>query len=229
MTTLPVTEASFSELLSRARQLVRPGERRILGITGAPGAGKSTLAERLVAELGPETAVLVSMDGFHLANEVLHSLGRHDRKGAHDTFDAWGYVSLMERLRVQPEQANIGRDGVIYAPHFRRDLEEPIGSATPVDPQTPLVITEGNYLLIENQPWTHARAAIDEVWFLAPTEHQRLAQLIERHQRFGRSPDEALERSLGSDQRNAEMIAATAPGADLIVRLTTEGARVSVE
>lgn len=222
MTTLPVIEASFSELLARARQLVRPGERRTLGITGAPGAGKSTLAERIVGELGPETAVLVSMDGFHLANEVLHSLGRHERKGAHDTFDAWGYVALMERLRAQPKHAANGRDGIIYAPHFRRDLEEPIGSATPVDPQTPLVVTEGNYLLLESEPWPHARAAIDEVWFLAPTEQQRLSQLIERHQRFGRSPDEALERSLGSDQRNADMIAATAAGADLIVRLAAE-------
>ncbi len=195
----------------------------MLGITGAPGAGKSTLAERIVAELGPELAVLVPMDGFHLANEILHDLGRHARKGAHDTFDAWGYVALMQRIRVQQRGVAAGGEDIVYAPRFRRDLEEPIGSAIPVRPETPLVVTEGNYLLLDRQPWPQARAVIDEVWFLAPTETQRIDQLIERHERFGRSPQEARERSLGSDQRNAEVITATAARADLIVRLTPSG------
>lgn len=215
MNTLTATELTFRQLADRARTLASRGERAILGITGAPGAGKSTLAEQIVAELGPELAVLVPMDGFHLANAVLDDLGRHARKGAEDTFDAWGYVSLMQRIRDQQED-------IVYAPHFRRDLEEPIGSAIQVLPRTPLVVTEGNYLLLDQQPWPQARGAIDEVWFLAPTENQRLQQLIERHERFGRSPEEARERSLGSDQRNAEVISATATRADLVLRLSAE-------
>ncbi|MEW1976585.1 nucleoside/nucleotide kinase family protein [Microbacterium profundi] len=227
MNTLNTTEATFAQLADRARALAFGGERVVLGITGAPGAGKSTLAERLVDELGPELSVLVPMDGFHLANAVLHDLDRHTRKGADDTFDAWGYAALMQRIRRQRGGASGGREDIIYAPHFRRDLEEPIGSTIPVLPSTPLVVTEGNYLLLDRQPWPQAREAIDEVWFLAPTEAQRLEQLIERHERFGRSPEEARERSLGSDQRNAEVIAATAGRADLVVRLLDEPSPLS--
>lgn len=139
--------------------------------------------------------------------------------GAPDTFDAWGYTALMQRIRAQRGEASEGRGDTIYAPRFRRDLEESIGSAIPVTASTPLVVTEGNYLLLDQQPWLQARDVIDEVWFLAPTDDQRLTQLIRRHERFGRSPEEARERSLGSDQRNAEMITATAGQADLVVRL----------
>lgn len=87
-------------------------------------------------------------------------------------------------------------------------------------PETPLVVTEGNYLLLDRSPWQRARDLIDEVWFLAPPEEQRLEWLIARHERFGRSPEEARERSLGSDQANAELIASTAARADLVVRVT---------
>lgn len=215
-------DVSFDTLVDRARALAKLGNRQILGITGAPGAGKSTLAERLVAALGPEIAVLVPMDGFHFADEVLHDMGIHARKGAHDTFDAWGYVSLMRRIHEQSRAFAAGHDGTVYAPHFRRDLEEPVGSAVAVRPEVPLVVTEGNYLLLDQQPWPQACAVVDETWFLAPTEEQRLGQLIARHERFGRSLAEATERSLGSDQRNAELINATAAAADLCIRLTVE-------
>lgn len=214
------SETSFAQLVTRARALALRGERQILGITGAPGAGKSLLAERLVERLGPELAVLVPMDGFHFANEVLHRLGRHARKGAHDTFDAWGYVALMRRIHDQPAAQAEGREDIIYAPRFRRDLEEPIGSAIAVKPEVPLIVTEGNYLLHDRAPWPQMLDLVDETWFLAPTEEQRLEQLIARHERFGRSPDEARERSLGSDQVNAELILSTAEAADLVVRLT---------
>ena len=255
MATTPVAEHSLAELLDRARALASRGGRTILGITGAPGAGKSTLAVELAAALGPELAVLVPMDGFHLAHDLLRQQGSVERKGAPDTFDAWGYAALLERIHAQrpagsesaagsavgsaarsapvstrvstrvsalDAAADVRRTGpaeTIYAPEFRRDLEEPVGSAILVPSSTPLVITEGNYLLLDGEAWTRARAMIDETWFLAPSEPQRLQQLIERHERFGRSPAEARERSLGSDQRNAELIAQTASRADLVVRL----------
>lgn len=85
---IEATPSTFADLLARARRLAESNTRSILGITGAPGAGKSTLAERLVNALGPALAVLVPMDGFHLSEEVLHSKGSRPRKGAHDTFDA---------------------------------------------------------------------------------------------------------------------------------------------
>ena len=89
----------FEELLGRARELARDGRRRVLGLAGPPGSGKSTLAARLVERLDG-AAVLVPMDGFHLAGAELARLGRADRKGAPDTFDAAGYAALLARLRV---------------------------------------------------------------------------------------------------------------------------------
>ncbi len=219
MSEMTATVLSVDQLVERARRLATMGGRRILGLTGAPGAGKSTIAQHLVDALGSETAALVPMDGFHLANEVLDALGRHERKGAFDTFDSWGFAALLQRLRRQTEE---GGDPVVYAPQFRRDLEEPIGSAIPVLPSQSLIVTEGNYLLLDRDAWPSARAVIDEVWFLLPHEEIRLERLFERHMRFGRSHEEAWARSLGSDQRNAELIRATASSADLLVALSGE-------
>lgn len=205
----------LDDVIVRARALVVPGERRILGIVGSPGAGKSTLAQLLVSELGRDTAVLVPMDGYHLANEVLETLGRRDRKGAIDTFDDGGYAALMERLHGPRRYEEI-----VYAAKFRRDLEEPIGSAQPIEPGIPLVITEGNYLLAESGAWPRAHRCLDETWFLAPDEALRHQRLIQRHRAFGKSGAEARRWALGSDQRNAELIEASAVRADWIIRLT---------
>jgi pantothenate kinase len=207
------TGCTLDEVVERARRMATPGRRRILGLTGAPGAGKSTVARRIVEALGPRTAVLVPMDGFHLADVVLGQLGRRDRKGAHDTFDDAGYAALLARLHAAPP------DEVVYAPDFRRDLEEPIGSAIGVPADVPLVVTEGNYLLLDRDAWPRARALVDEVWFLAPPEDVRQQRLVRRHEAYGRSPDEARAWALGTDQRNAELIAATAVRADAVLRI----------
>jgi pantothenate kinase len=196
---------SAGTLAERARTLLVPGERRLLGITGAPAAGKSTLAASLVAALSPE-AVLVPMDGFHLAAAQLRRLGRLDRKGAPDTFDAAGYLALLRRLRDRTED-------VVYAPEFRREIEEPIAGAIAITRDVPLVITEGNYLL----HWQDVRELLDEVWFVDLDEPARLSRLIERHLAYGRTRAEAQRRAYGSDQRNAELITATRVHADLII------------
>jgi pantothenate kinase len=203
---------SLPALVLRARPLAHPGRRRILGVTGPPGAGKSTVAAALVAALG-DAAVLVPMDGFHLANRELDRLGRRSRKGAQDTFDAAGYVALLRRLR-DPDEA------CVYAPSFRRDLEEPIAGAIPVPADVPLVITEGNYLLVDSADWAAVPALLDEVWFLAPPSDVRLARLVRRHQEFGKSAAEAHAWAHGSDERNAELVEATRSRADLVLRLT---------
>lgn len=200
-----------AELVRRARRLVQPGRRGILGITGPPGAGKSTVAEALVAALDGD-AVLVPMDAFHLANAELERLGRRDRKGAADTFDAAGYAALLRRLRDPAE-------GCVYAPVFRREIEESIAGAIQVQPGVPLVITEGNYLLVDGHGWAPIRGLLDEVWFLAPPEPARLDRLVRRHEEYGKPPGEARAWAYGSDQRNAELVLGTRDCADLVIHL----------
>ena len=199
----------FDDLVARAARLAVPGERHLLGICGPPGAGKSTLAARLVDALRPN-AVYVGMDGFHLAQVELERLGRAERKGAPDTFDAAGYVHLLARLRS-------AGDEVVYAPEFRREIEEPIACAVPVPPAVPLVVTEGNYLLLPDPPWREVRPLLHEVWFLAPPEEWRVERLVERHRAYGRSAAAARERTFGSDQANAERVSATAQSSDLVL------------
>lgn len=211
----PAAESCTVEVLvERARRLLVEGQRSFLGITGAPGAGKSTLAEAVVAALPPGQAVLVGMDGFHLRDDELTRLGRRERKGAIDTFDSAGYVHLLERLRART-------DAVVYAPVFDRGLEESIGSAQPVPAEIPLVVTEGNYLLATDGDWARVRDLLDECWFLEPGEDVRVDRLVARHERFGRSPEEAYARTVGSDGRNAELVATTRGRADAVLRLTS--------
>ncbi len=202
---------SVDEALTRAREYAAAGERRLIGICGPPGGGKSTLAERVVEDIG-ERARLVRMDGFHLAQKELARLGREDRKGAIDTFDGAGYVALLRRLRDAAEE-------VVYAPEFRREVEEPIAGAVAVPREVPLVVTEGNYLLVDREPWCDVRAVLDEVWFVVMAEETRLSWLIERHVRYGRSPEAARAWALGTDQRNARLIEATKTHADALVRV----------
>lgn len=212
MTTPPPAHlhTDIETLAARARALILPGQRRILGITGTPGAGKSTLCDALATALG-EDACVVPMDGFHLANRELERLGRRSRKGAPDTFDAGGYAALLRRLQTDV-------DRVVYAPYFDRALEESIGSALPVPPHTPLILTEGNYLLHDG-PWQDVRAALDEVWYLDIPQELRLERLIRRHEQFGRSPDAARAWVEAVDQQNAALIEATRTRADLVVQL----------
>jgi pantothenate kinase len=202
---------TFEELVARASALMAR-ERALLGICGAPAAGKSTLAARLVAALGP-ASVHIGMDGFHLAQGELARLGRTERKGAPDTFDGAGYANLLRRLRSRPAGE------VVYAPGFRRDLEEPIAGAVPVPPEIRLVVTEGNYLLVDEPPWRSVRDLLDEVWFLDVAVEVRHEWLIERHRAYGRSLAEARERTFGSDECNAVLIEATRAAADLIVAI----------
>jgi pantothenate kinase len=198
---------TVTELLDRLAAIGAPQTRRMLGICGPPGAGKSTLAQRLALATD---AVTVPMDGFHLANAELDRLGRRNRKGAPDTFDAHGYLHLLRRLREQTEP-------VVYAPVFDRDLDEPVAGALAV-PDTALVITEGNYLLLDTEPWRGIRDLLDEIWYLAPEEDERVEWLIARHESFGASTRVARDHAFGSDQRNAELVATTMTRADLVLR-----------
>ncbi|MEV6612762.1 nucleoside/nucleotide kinase family protein [Streptomyces sp. NPDC051051] len=213
---------TYDDLLSRARSLTRPGRRAILGIAGAPGSGKTTLAERLVRDLngtGEPWVAHVPMDGFHLADAELDRLGRRDRKGAPDTFDAAGYAALLRRLREEADG-----DDVVYAPGFERVLEQPVAGAVPVPPGARLVVTEGNYLLLDTGAWARVRPELDAVWFCETDEAERVRRLVARHEEFGKSHEEAVAWVEGPDRRNAGLVAATRDRADLVVRGLPGGA-----
>lgn len=198
-------------LIQRARALAESGGRSILGIAGPPGAGKSTLTAALLEALG-DRAVAVGMDGFHLANAELIRLGRRDRKGAPDTFDVDGYITLLARLRTQTS-------GVIYAPEFDRELEESVGSAVAVHAETPLVITEGNYLLRADGGWQGVRPLLDEAWYLELPASVRHDRLVARRVSHGHPRGEATAWVRDVDGPNANVVEATRPRADLVVTL----------
>lgn len=194
------TETLISdELEQRLQALLASGQRRLLGLVGPPGAGKSTLAERLLGRLGP-LAQVVPMDGYHLAQAELERLGRAHRKGAPDTFDAHGYLALLRRLRQQAPGE------VIYAPAFRREIEEPVAGAIAVQQHTQLVITEGNYLLLDTEPWRQVAACLDEVWYVDVDDALRKQRLVDRHVRFGRTPPAAQAWVEQTDEPNARLI-----------------------
>jgi pantothenate kinase len=182
----------------------------MVGIAGPPGAGKSRLARTLAAELGPH--VLVPMDGFHFNNARLEALGLRGRKGAPETFDSDGYVTLLRRLREPGERT-------VWAPEFHREIEDAIAAAIPVGPQVRLVITEGNYLLLDG-PWQPVRELLDQVWFVEVPEQLRQQRLAARHERYGRTEAWAWERTLGSDECNARTVLATRERADLVLTST---------
>jgi pantothenate kinase len=184
------------------------GPRVLVGITGPPGAGKSTLAQALVRRLA-DGAVSVPMDGFHLSNEELDRLGLADRKGAPETFDAWGFVHLMRRLRAAEE--------LVYAPAFYREIEQAIASALPVPRDTRLVVVEGNYLLLPTRPWALARPLFDLVVYLQVPDDVRVARLLARASEAGRDAAAARDWVLRNDEANARIVAASRDRADLVL------------
>ena len=205
---------TFTDLVDRARRLAGGPGRTVLGIAGSPGSGKSTLVEALLLalrEVLPAEAVAhVPMDGFHLADVALDRLGRRQAKGAPDTFDAGGYAALLRRLRADAED-------VIYAPAFERVLEQPLAGAIGVPQAARLVLTEGNYLLVDDTRWAPVRAELDQVWFCDPDPDVRLAQLIARHVEFGKSPEHARAWVAAVDVPNAELVDRTRERADFVV------------
>jgi len=198
------------ELFHRAHAMAATG-RVVLGICGAPGAGKSTLAAELVHRYGAE-AVVVPMDGFHLHDDELARLELSQRKGAPETFDVAGYLALLRRLRTES-------DRTVYAPAFDRSLELAVAGAVAVRPEHRLVVTEGNYLLHDAPGWADVHSLLDEVWFVEADEATRLARLVERHASHGKPRDLALRWATVSDQANAELVAGTRERADLVVRV----------
>ena len=196
-----------------AALLPKPGgARHLIGISGAPGAGKSALAAFLLEVLGPRGAQ-VPMDGFHLADVELVRQGLLDRKGAPETFDPLGYAALLGRLRSEPGET-------VYAPGFDRDLEQPLAGAVAVTPTTEVVLTEGNYLLLDHPHWRAVRARLDEVWHVRCDDRLRLERLVARHTEFGKDVAAARAWVERVDEPNARLVEASADRADRLLDLS---------
>ena len=187
-----------------------PSARPLIGIAGSPGAGKSTIADALVARL--ESAVVLPMDGYHLPQARLVELGRRDWMGAPDTFDVDGLVTTLSALR-----SNSGK--TVRAPGFDRDIEEPVPGAIAILPELVTVVVEGNYLLLESGGWERVAPLLDVTFFVQVDRGIRLQRLIERHVRYGKSPADARAWALGPDEHNALMIEATAARAHHVIEL----------
>lgn len=200
---------SLDEVAAVVRDAAAHRPRIIVGIAGAPGAGKSTIAEALVRLIAP--AALLPMDGYHYPQATLVELGRRDRMGAPDTFDVPAFLQTLADVRIS--------GGTVFAPGFDRDIEEPVPDAIAIQPELGTVVVEGNYLLLDSGGWELAAPMLDLTFFVDVPGDIRIARLIERHIRFGKTPDAARDWALGPDEANARVIAATAPRADHIIRL----------
>lgn len=198
-TTWPGT--GVAGLIDRAVGLLRRSGRTLLGIAGAPASGKSTLAALLLAELEqrhPGEVVGVGMDAFHIGHRVLVRHGQTGIKGAPETFDAAGFIHLLQRIRSEP--------GTVYAPEFDRDLEDSLAHVVEISPAVGLVVTEGNYLLLDTPPWDRVRPLLDEAWFVHLDDDERRRRMVLRHARHGHPQQDAVARTFGSDERNAVLI-----------------------
>lgn len=210
----PVESADpLDDLLARVEALARPGARTVIGIAGSPGSGKTTLARVLVERLNgrrPDSAASLPMDGFHLANATLDRLGLRDRKGSIETFDGWGFVALLERVRRETEHT-------VYAPAFDRRVDEGVAGGCAIPPEVSVVVVEGNYLLVDREPWSRVRDLLDEAWYCATPAEVRFGRLVDRHTRHGRTVDAAEAWARDVDGANAELIEASRARADLTV------------
>ncbi|MCG7417832.1 nucleoside/nucleotide kinase family protein [Microbacterium sp. ACRRU] len=204
---------AVAALVARVEAAASGSSRFLLGIAGSPGSGKSTLAAAVVAELNARragSAAVLPMDGFHLANATLDRLGRRDRKGAIDTFDGWGFLALLHRLRAETGHT-------VFAPSFRREVDEGVAGEIAVEPRTRIVVVEGNYLLVDEGPWARVRDALDQTWFCATPAALREERLIERHQTYGRTREAATAWAREVDGANAALIEVTRARADVTV------------
>ena len=190
-----------------------PG-RSLIGIAGSPGAGKSTVAEQLVARL--PSAALLPMDGFHLPQSELRRLGRRERMGAPDTFDVAGFVAALESVR--------SAIGPVAIPGFDRDAEEPVPGAITIEPSVRVVVVEGNYLLLESGGWEAVAPLLDATFFVVVDHDIRIDRLVARHERFGKSSADARAWALGPDESNARIIEPTSARADHLIDLKVDSA-----
>lgn len=195
-------EALADEIVRRAANA--PG-RFIAALAGPPGAGKSTLAADLVARLGP-SAKVVPMDGFHYDDAILIARNLRHRKGAPETFDVAGFAHLLSRLRTEDEVA---------IPIFDRSLELSRGSADIISRDHQILVAEGNYLLLNEAPWTGLAGQFDLTVMIDVPEAELDRRLLARWAHYGKTPDEARAWIAGNDLPNIRRVTRGSCAADL--------------
>lgn len=200
----------WTKLVEELRRQLRPSQRFMLGIVGAPGVGKSTIAQLLAQEI--PNSIVVTMDGFHLPNNVLDERGLHHLKGIPATFDAEGFVQLLQEIHQQTNHP-------VLCPVFDRTIDEPVADVIVVQPAHQLVIIEGNYLLLEKLPWQEIQTLLDVSWYLIADVRLINQRLIERHMEGGRTLSEAQAKIASTDAPNAQLIAQSKPRTDLTIEV----------
>ncbi len=197
-----------AELAGEIRRRAAGRGRFITALCGAPGAGKSTLAAELARILGAGARV-VPMDGFHLDNPVLAARGLLARKGCPESFDAMGFVHLIRRLAAEPEVA---------IPIFDRGLDLARAGGDLVRAEDRLLIVEGNYLLLDADPWRLARPHYGLTVMLEVPETELERRLVRRWLDHGHDADAARARALSNDIPNARQVLRDSAAAEIILR-----------
>jgi pantothenate kinase len=195
------------------RLLARPG-RQLLGIAGGPGVGKSTLAQRLVAELGGASAY-VPMDGFHMRHAKLEALGTVADKGMPHTFEATAFAEFLAALKTA--------SGDMTGPGYSRKIEDVVDDAFTVSASTRLLVVEGNYLLLAMAPWWKVKPLLDRAMFVSvPRELVRL-RLMKRHAEEGLFTEERNRAHVERvDLANYDLVMRSRPRADVVIDLITD-------
>lgn len=201
----------IEDALERFKNLSESSDQRIIiGVVGKPGSGKSTLTSYLLDNLLKEKAVLVPMDGYHLSNKLLAEYKKADRKGAYDTFDSKGYSELLKRIKFDNESD-------IYFPIFHREIEESIVAEGVVPKECKLILTEGNYLLLDKHGWENVKSYLTQSWYIQIEDDLRWSRLMDRSIKYGRSPEIAYKWTHGSDEINAQVVETTQKFADVLL------------
>ena len=187
--------------------------RVLVGVAGAPGSGKSTLAEESAKRLRAQNcpAEVVPMDGFHLDNAILDARGQRGRKGAPETFDAAGFVHMVQRLQSGHE---------VIVPLFDRHRDLAIAGAVAVPGDCPVVIVEGNYLLFDEYPWAQLAPLWDIAAYINVPMADLRARLIQRWLDHGLSRTAATKRAESNDVPNAKRVIDRVLPADLTLTTT---------
>ena len=187
--------------------------RVIIGIAGPPASGKSTLAEAVVQRLndqhtGPVAqAVLLPMDGYHLDNRILEARGLLARKGAPPTFDAAGFCDAVQLLAKAERES--------FHPTFDRTLDLAVAGAISIGSETPVIVIEGNYLLLNSEPWNRLREVFTATVFISPPVEVLKRRLHQRWIDHGLDSDAALRRATQNDLPNAQLVISHSRNANL--------------
>jgi pantothenate kinase len=210
---MPDVLTCMEQAVTRIQEIANNSPARvIIGITGKPGSGKTSFTSQLLEKLPKNFAAVVPMDGFHLSNKQLKILGLSDVKGAPNTFDISGYIGLLKRIKSDLSKS-------IYFPIFYREIEESFAADGTIPASTKVILTEGNYLLLNSGGWEVVATMLDEVWYVNIDDDLRLDRLTKRHQKYGKDADAAYAWARGTDEVNAKIVETTASKADYIINL----------